>query len=66
MTQLQELQLSFLTNVKSIDFVQNMPALQTLDLENVNFSSLEPLAEIYLSGNSVQNKSVVGAGVHVY
>jgi len=43
LTQLQELQLSFLTNVKSIDFVQNMPALQTLDLENVNFSSLEPL-----------------------
>ncbi|KAA8755843.1 leucine-rich repeat domain-containing protein [Paenibacillus sp. UASWS1643] len=45
LTQLQELQLSFLTNVKSIDFVQNMPALQTLDLENVNFSSLEPLAD---------------------
>ncbi|MCP1182169.1 leucine-rich repeat domain-containing protein [Paenibacillus sp. 1781tsa1] len=44
LTQLQELQLSFLTNVKSIDFVQNMPALQTLDIENVNFSSLEPLA----------------------
>lgn len=43
LTQLQELQLSFLTNVKSIDFVQNMPALQTLDLESVNFSSLEPL-----------------------
>ncbi|MDQ0722710.1 DNA-directed RNA polymerase subunit RPC12/RpoP [Paenibacillus sp. W4I10] len=45
LTQLQELQLSFLTNVKSIDFVQNMPVLQTLDLENVNFSSLEPLAD---------------------
>lgn len=45
LTQLQELQLSFLTNVKSIDFVQNMPSLQTLDLENVNFSSLEPLAD---------------------
>ncbi|MCM3203993.1 leucine-rich repeat domain-containing protein [Paenibacillus illinoisensis] len=44
LTQLQELQLSFLTNVKSIDFVQNMPALQSLDIENVNFSSLEPLA----------------------
>ncbi len=44
LTQLQELQLSFLTNVKSIDFVQNMPALQKLDIENVNFSSLEPLA----------------------
>ncbi|WP_256704314.1 leucine-rich repeat domain-containing protein [Paenibacillus sp. FSL R5-0766] len=40
LTQLQELQLSYLTNVKSIDFVQNMPALQTLDIENVNFSSL--------------------------
>lgn len=44
LTQLQELQLSYLTNVKSIDFVQNMPALQTLDIENVNFSSLERLA----------------------
>ncbi|WP_244898285.1 leucine-rich repeat domain-containing protein [Paenibacillus xylanexedens] len=43
LTQLQELQLSYLTNVKSIDFVQNMPALQTLDIENVNFSSLERL-----------------------
>ncbi|WP_258166117.1 leucine-rich repeat domain-containing protein [Paenibacillus sp. PCH8] len=43
LTQLQELHLSFLTNVKSIDFVQNMPALQTLDIENVNFSSLERL-----------------------
>jgi len=43
LTQLQELQLSYLTNVKSIDFVQNMPALQTLDIENVNFSSLEHL-----------------------
>ncbi|WP_434752917.1 leucine-rich repeat domain-containing protein [Paenibacillus amylolyticus] len=44
LTQLQELQLSYLTNVKSIDFVQNMPALQKLDIENLNFSSLEPLA----------------------
>ncbi|OMF40260.1 cell wall anchor protein [Paenibacillus amylolyticus] len=43
LTQLQELQLSYLTNVKSIDFVQNMPALQKLDIENVNFSSLERL-----------------------
>lgn len=43
LTQLQELQLSYLTNVKSINFVQNMPALQTLDIENVNFSSLERL-----------------------
>ncbi|TDL61411.1 leucine-rich repeat domain-containing protein [Paenibacillus amylolyticus] len=43
LTQLQELQLSYLTNVKSIDFVQNMPALQTLDIENVNISSLERL-----------------------
>ncbi|MCF7757965.1 leucine-rich repeat domain-containing protein [Paenibacillus xylanexedens] len=44
LTQLQELQLSYLTNVKSIDFVQNMPALQTLDIENVNISSLERLS----------------------
>ncbi|SDD89803.1 hypothetical protein SAMN05428987_6313 [Paenibacillus sp. CF095] len=43
LTQLQELQLSYLSNVKSIDFVQNMPALQTLDIENVNFSNLEHL-----------------------
>ncbi|WP_405107011.1 leucine-rich repeat domain-containing protein [Paenibacillus sp. FSL K6-1217] len=44
LTGLQKLKLSYLANVKSIDFVQNMPALQTLDLENVNISSLERLA----------------------
>ncbi|MGO4734464.1 leucine-rich repeat domain-containing protein [Paenibacillus sp. 2KB_22] len=43
-----------------------------LHLENNAISNIETLSQlpdlqkVYLSGNSVQNKSVVGAGVHVY
>lgn len=43
LSQLQELKLTFVRNLKTLDFIQNMPNLQSLDLENVDITNLERL-----------------------
>ncbi|QTH42702.1 leucine-rich repeat domain-containing protein [Cohnella sp. LGH] len=43
LSQLRELKLSFTQNLKTLDFLQNMPNLQSLDLENAGISNLESL-----------------------
>lgn len=55
LTALEELRLRFDSNLKTLDFVANMPNLQLLELTNSNISSLEALRDkksltrVYLS-----------------
>lgn len=55
LTSLEELRLSFDSNLKTLDFVANMPNLQLLELTSSNISSLEALRDkksltrVYLS-----------------
>lgn len=55
LTSLEELHLSFDSNLKTLDFVANMPNLQLLELTSSNISSLEALRDkksltrVYLS-----------------
>ncbi|WP_018750657.1 leucine-rich repeat domain-containing protein [Paenibacillus sanguinis] len=55
LTALEELRLRFDSNLKTLDFVANMPALQLLELTNSDISSLEALRDkksltrVYLS-----------------
>lgn len=43
LSQLQELKFKMVKNLKTLDFVQNMPSLQSFDLEGVGITSLERL-----------------------
>ncbi|MFB9278801.1 leucine-rich repeat domain-containing protein [Cohnella cellulosilytica] len=43
LSQLQELKLSFVKNLKTLDFVPNMPTLQSLDIEMADIPNLEQL-----------------------
>lgn len=43
LSQLQELKLSFVKNLKTLDFAQNMPTLQSLDIEVADIPNLEQL-----------------------
>ncbi|MCU6709225.1 leucine-rich repeat domain-containing protein [Paenibacillus sp. J5C_2022] len=43
LSQLQELKLSFVKNLKTLDFIQNMPILQSLDIQNAPITNLERL-----------------------
>ncbi|MGG4479002.1 leucine-rich repeat domain-containing protein [Paenibacillus illinoisensis] len=60
------------SNLTSLDFMSGWKNIEELHLENNAISDVEPLSQlshlqkVYLSGNSVQNKSVLGTDVHVY
>ncbi|WP_342554223.1 leucine-rich repeat domain-containing protein [Paenibacillus sp. FSL R7-0652] len=60
------------SNLASLDFMNNWQAVEMLHLENNAITNIEPLSQlpklqkVFLSGNSVQNKSVLGTGVQVY
>ncbi len=43
LTRLKELHLEAVPNLKTVDFVQNMPVLQVLDLNNTKLATLAPL-----------------------
>ncbi|GAA3412452.1 leucine-rich repeat domain-containing protein [Paenibacillus hodogayensis] len=43
LSQLQALKLAFVKNLKTIDFIQNMPNLQSLDMDQVGVTNLERL-----------------------
>lgn len=60
------------SNVASLTFMSNWQAIEELHLENNAISNIEPLSglpnlhKVFLAGNSVLNKSVLGAGVLIY
>ncbi|PYE47616.1 leucine-rich repeat domain-containing protein [Paenibacillus barcinonensis] len=60
------------SNLASLDFMSGWQNVEELHLENNTISNIEPLSKlpklqkVYLTGNAVQNKSVLNAGVRVY
>lgn len=45
LNQLQEMKLTSVKNLKTLDFIQNMPNLQSLDLENMDITNIERLRD---------------------
>lgn len=60
------------SSIQSLQFMEKWQAVEELHLENNAISNLEPLTRlpklqrVFLTGNPVQNQSVLGQGVKVY